>query len=125
MAKNNNINTTIISHDIHIKGEVHALGPIHVEGRVEGSIISKSYITIGELAVVKANLTANEIVVNGEVQGNVEALKGIKINQTGKVFGNIKGDRLIIEEGGLYQGNVNMDVIASQNIYEGHFEFKP
>ena len=125
MAKKNNINTTIIGHDIHIKGEVQALGPIHVDGRVEGSIVSKNHITIGELAVVKADLTANEIVVDGEVHGNVEAYEGIKINSTGKVFGNITGDRMIIEEGGLYQGNVNMDVIASQNMYEGHFEFRP
>ena len=81
MAKKNNIDTTIIGHDIYIKGEVHALGPILVEGRVEGSMVSKSYINIGENAVVKADLVANEIVVDGEVQGNVEALEGIKINK--------------------------------------------
>ncbi len=117
--------TTFIGKDMYIKGDLHSLGSIFIDGRVEGNIVCQAEVTVSEHAVVKANITAKYILINGEVQGEVESLEGLKINSTGKVFGNIRGDRLIIEEGGVYQGHVNMDVIAAQNIYENKFEFKP
>ena len=40
------------------------------------------------------------------------------------VFGDISGDKLTIDEGGVYKGKVNMDVISSKNVYEGAFQFK-
>jgi len=38
------------------------------------------------------------------------------------LYGDITGDRLIIEEGGIYKGKVNMDIISSKNLYEGKFQ---
>ena len=117
--------STVIGPDVYIKGEVCSLGTVHVEGRVEGNVVSHGDVLIGEQAVLKASLKGKRIIINGEVHGDVEAVQGVKINATGKVFGKITGDRLYIEEGGIYKGEVNMDVIASQNTFEGNYEFKP
>ena len=62
-----------------------------------------------------------DVVVAGEVIGNIEAIKSLRILATGKVYGNITGDQLFIEEGGVYKGKVNMDTISSKNPYEGDF----
>ena len=56
------------------------------------------------------------------VLGNIESVKSLVITKTGKVYGDISGDQLIIEEGGIYKGKVNMDVISSKNAYEGEFQ---
>jgi cytoskeletal protein CcmA (bactofilin family) len=68
---------------------------------------------------VKANIVGKSVVVAGEVVGNIEAISGLRICQTGRVYGDISGDQLIIEEGAIYKGNVNMDIISSNNVYEG------
>ena len=55
-----------------------------------------------------------------EISGDVKVTGDLLIY--GKVYGNISGDQLIIEEGGIYKGKVNMDVISSKNSYEGEFQ---
>ncbi|MBT5855686.1 polymer-forming cytoskeletal protein [bacterium] len=117
-----NIVTTIVGEETEFKGTLHAQGSVRVEGTLEGEIYSQGEVTIGEKSCVKANIFAKRIIVAGEVTGNIEAIQGLKICKTGKVFGDITGDRLIVEEGGIYKGKVNMDVISSKNLYEGNFE---
>ena len=112
----------IIGPESNIKGNLHSQGSIRIDGTVTGEIVSQGEVFIGETSVCNASINANRIVIAGQVLGNVEATKGIKICATGKVEGNITGDRLIVEEGGIYKGQVNMDVISSRNLYEGKFE---
>lgn len=113
---------TIIGEESEIKGAIHSQGSIRIEGTVEGDIVSQGEVVVGEHSTVKANIYGRRVVVAGVVMGNVEAINGLKICRTGKVYGDIAGDRLIIEEGGIYKGKVNMDVISSSNLYEGKFE---
>ena len=112
----------IVGPESNIKGLIHSQGSIRIEGTIEGEIVSQGEVFIGESSVCKATISANRVVIAGQVIGDVEAVKGIKICATGKVEGNITGDRLIVEEGGIYKGKVNMDVISSRNLYEGQFE---
>jgi len=112
----------IIGPESNIQGNLHSQGSIRIEGIVTGEIVSEGEVFIGEGSVCNASINATRVVIAGQVFGNVEATKGIKICATGKVEGNITGDRLIVEEGGVYKGQVNMDVISSRNLYEGKFE---
>ena len=113
---------TVIGEETELKGSIHSQGSIRIEGALEGDVVSQGEVFIGEKSCLKANVYGQRVVVAGEVTGNVEAVKGIKICSTGKVYGDISGDRLIVEEGGIYKGKVNMDVISSRNLYEGKFE---
>ena len=77
---------------------------------------------ISPLILWGCNIFAKQVVIAGEVIGNIEATSGLEICNTGRVYGDISGDRLIIDEGAIYKGKVNMDVISSKNIYEGKLE---
>lgn len=112
----------IIGPESNIQGNLHSQGSIRIEGMVTGEIVSQGEVYVGETSVCNASISAVRVVIAGQVLGNVEATKGIKICATGKVEGSITGDRLIVEEGGVYKGQVNMDVISSRNLYEGKFE---
>ena len=126
MKKQNKFRTevvnTVIGEETSIKGSIHTQRSIRVEGAFEGDINSQGEIYIGQNSKVKATLFGKHIVVAGEVVGNIEAVKSLHILKTGKVFGDITGDQLNIEEGGIYKGKVNMDVISSKNAYEGDFQ---
>lgn len=113
---------TVIGSDSEFRGTLHAQGSVRIEGSFEGEVISQGEVYVGVKSKIKGNISAKRIVIAGEVNGDVEVVQGLKIMKTGKVYGNITGDRLIIEEGGIYKGKVNMDVISSKNLYEGKFE---
>lgn len=121
MAKLKKYNTeivnTVIGEDSSIKGSIHSQQSIRIDGIFEGEINSQGEIFIGVNSHVNANIFGKHVVVAGEVVGNIEAVKSLQITKTGKVYGNIAGDQLLIEEGGIYKGNVNMDIISSKNSY--------
>ncbi|RAP27392.1 cell shape determination protein CcmA [Candidatus Marinamargulisbacteria bacterium SCGC AG-343-D04] len=115
---------TVVGEDTSVKGMIHSQRSIRIEGTFEGEINSQGEVYIGQNSKVKASLFGKHITVAGEVIGNIEAVKSLHILKTGKVFGDIAGDQLNIEEGGIYKGKVNMDIISSKNAYEGEFQLK-
>lgn len=122
MKKNKKVNnsaiTTIIGPDANVKGTIDTQESLRVEGTFEGTLNSKGEIYIGEGAVVNADIYGRRVVVAGEVRGMIEAINGLEITGTGRVYGDITGDRLIVDEGAVYKGNVNMDIITSKKKYE-------
>ena len=115
---------TIVGSETSFKGVLHSQSSVRLEGSFDGEVNSHGMIFVGPGCVVNAQLFAKDVVVAGEVVGNIEAVKSLHILKTGKVYGDITGDQLIIEEGGVYKGKVNMDVISSKNSYEGSFQLK-
>jgi len=120
----NDIVNTVIGEESSVKGSIHSQRSIRVEGSFEGEINSQGEIYIGINSTVKANIFGQHIIIAGEVIGNIEVVKSLTILKTGKVYGDISGDQLNIEEGGIYKGKVNMDVISSKNTLEGEFQFQ-
>lgn len=118
----NELVNTLIGEGTTIKGLLHTQRSLRVDGHIEGEIKAQGDVFIGEKSHIKANIVAKHVVVAGQVTGNIEAVSGLHITKTGKVYGDITGDQLLIEEGGIYRGKVNMDVISAQNPYEGSFK---
>ena len=112
---------TVIGPETTIQGMLHSQRSMRIEGQViNGEISSEGEIYIGENSIVKVSkLVARDVIVAGEVRGDIEAIKSLQILKTGRVYGNITGDQLKIEEGGIYKGKVKMDIISAQNKYEG------
>lgn len=113
---------TIIGEESELKGTLDTQGAVRIEGTFEGQLNAQGEVIIGEKARVKANIFGKRVVISGEVTGNIEALAGLEISSTGKVYGDITGDRLIVDEGAVYKGKVNMDIITSKSTYEEEFD---
>lgn len=111
---------TVIGEETTIEGILHSQRSIRIEGTFEGEVNSQGEVFIGQKSKVKANIYGKNVIVAGEVVGNIEAIKSLHICNSGKVYGDISGDQLTIDEGAIYKGKVNMDVISSKNAYEGH-----
>lgn len=120
--KKNPSANTVLGKDTVFKGELNTEHPILVEGTLEGLLKSQGDVFVGQKGMIKADISGNKVIVSGQVVGNIEALQGLEINGTGRVYGDISGARLVIEKGAIYRGKVNMDAITSENIYEGDFE---
>jgi cytoskeletal protein CcmA (bactofilin family) len=108
----NEVVTTILGEGTHFQGTLHAQRSVRIDGIFDGDLHSQGQIIVGETGKVTATIVAKQVLVAGEVNGNIEAISGLYITKTGRVYGDVSGDQLTIEEGAIYRGRVNMDVIA-------------
>lgn len=103
MSKKNNSMDSIIGVNTIIKGEIEVKGTIRVDGRFEG-IITADWVIIGKTGYIEGKVTAGAIMVSGEIIGKVFSSDFVEIKQTGKIIGDIETDRIIILEGGRFEG---------------------
>lgn len=121
-AYNNELINTVVGKDAEFKGNINTQQSVRIEGSFEGGEInSQGEVFIGYESKVKANIIAKKVLIEGEVIGDIEATCGLRISNTGKVYGNLTGDQLIIEEGAVYKGKVNMDIKSSRQ-YESNLQ---
>ncbi|NPA54845.1 MAG: polymer-forming cytoskeletal family protein [Epsilonproteobacteria bacterium] len=112
MAKTTN-STTLISKGAMIKGELEFSAKLHVEGRVEGTIVSTNEISIGKEGSIKGTLKANKLTVNGSFEGTAEC-DTIEIVDGGEVRGEIIIKNIIIEKGGCFVGTSKLKTTAEK-----------
>jgi cytoskeletal protein CcmA (bactofilin family) len=96
-----------ISQGIKIKGEVTGSEDLFVDGQVDGKLsLTNGSLTIGPNGVVKADVTAREVIVRGKVEGKVSGRDKVQLWSTGQVTGEVQTDRLAIEDGAMLRGKV-------------------
>jgi cytoskeletal protein CcmA (bactofilin family) len=102
---------TMIGKSIRIKGEIAASDPIYIYGSVEGAISAPAHrVTIGKEGTVKADITAREVVVMGDVCGKLQADERVEIRNEGSLLGELTTTRLSVEEGAILQATINVHV---------------
>lgn len=100
---------SVIGPTVVIKGEVTAEEDLLVKGRIEGFIDHSQTITIHAEGTVAAEVKAEEVLVEGTVDGNVYGTKRVQIAATGNVNGNVYAPRVGVLEGASFKGAIDMD----------------
>jgi cytoskeletal protein CcmA (bactofilin family) len=99
--------TACVSQGIKIKGEVRGSEDLFIDGTVEGTItLENSGLTVGPNGTVKADIVAKELTLRGEAQGTFTAEDRIQIWHTARVQGDLKAQRISIEDGAELRGKV-------------------
>jgi cytoskeletal protein CcmA (bactofilin family) len=98
-----------VSRGICIKGEVTGSSDLLLDGQVEGTVrLGGACVTLGPNSRARANVSAREIIVEGALEGSLEARERVQIRRSGRVTGNVTSPRLAIEEGAVLRGHVEM-----------------
>ena len=98
-----------IGKTVVICGEVKGSEDLIVDGRVEGTIsLSDNRLTIGPSANVAADLSAKDVLILGQVQGNVVASGRVELRAGCHVEGDIRALRLAIEDNAIFRGKVDL-----------------
>ncbi len=102
-------NTATIGKAVKINGQIFTKEDLYVDGDVEGTIESHdNKVTIGPNGRVQAGIRAREVVILGQVQGNVEASDKVDIRKDAKLVGDITTSRISIEDGALFKGSIDI-----------------
>ncbi|MGA9071159.1 MAG: polymer-forming cytoskeletal protein [Terracidiphilus sp.] len=98
-----------IGKSIVICGEVKGSEDLIVDGRVEGTVnLLESRLTIGASANVAANLSAKDILVLGQIKGNLNASGRVELRAGCLVEGDIRALRLAVEDNAVFRGKVDL-----------------
>ena len=98
-----------IGKSISIKGDLSGNEDMVIEGKVEGTVeLPNAQLTVGENGVVQAEVRAKSIVIVGHVKGNVLGTERVEVQGSGVVDGDVTAPRLIVAEGAVVNGSIQM-----------------
>src|SRR5690349_2153141 len=94
---------------VKINGQIYSKEDLYVDGDVEGTIeLQEHRLTIGPNGKVHSAVKAREVVVLGNIQGNVDASDKLEIRKDARLVGDIKTARIIIEDGAYFKGSIDI-----------------
>ncbi|MCR6574294.1 polymer-forming cytoskeletal protein [Campylobacter insulaenigrae] len=96
--------TTVISSGAKIEGSFYFNSMLHLDGEITGDVTSSSVIVIGKSGVLKGQVKADKIVINGIFEGEM-SVDSLEILSGGVLNGNIVVKQLSIENGGKFNGS--------------------
>jgi cytoskeletal protein CcmA (bactofilin family) len=92
-----------------IRGEVKGSEDLIVDGRLEGTIsLSEGRLTIGPNANVIADLSAKDVLIMGQVHGNIVATGRVELRAGCVVEGDVRALRLAVEDNAVFRGKVDL-----------------
>jgi cytoskeletal protein CcmA (bactofilin family) len=101
--------STVIGKSVVIRGELSGQEDLYIDGDVEGTVtLPESRLTIGPNAKVRADVNAREIVIFGNLTGNISSTGRVDLRQSAVVKGDILASRLSIEESAVVTGRVEL-----------------
>lgn len=92
-----------------IKGDIVGREDLTIDGDVEGAIELREHrLTVGPNGKVRSNVKAREVVIFGNVKGNIDATDKIEIRGNATLIGDIRTARVLIEDGAYFKGAVDI-----------------
>jgi cytoskeletal protein CcmA (bactofilin family) len=95
---------SLISSDLKVTGNLETPGDIQIEGEIDGDVRAH-LLTIGESAVLRGEVVADDIVVTGRVIGRIRGEK-VRLTASARVEGDVIHKTIAIESGAHFEGSV-------------------
>jgi cytoskeletal protein CcmA (bactofilin family) len=105
-----------------VRGDLTAEGAIRIDGTVEGSVSSKGAVVVGESGVVRGGVSGCDVVIAGQVLGDIVCPGHLEILAKGRVEGDIEAQSMRIETGGVFCGTSRMGQRSGEGAAEGSGE---
>ena len=101
--------STLLGQGAEINGEFNAEGSVRMDGKVHGNVSVTGALILGATGVIEGNITADSVLIGGEVFGNIDAASRAELTSTARVFGDIHTNIVVIDEYAVFQGGCNMN----------------
>lgn len=99
---------TVITQGIQLKGEVKGTHDIILYGEFEGRIELSGLLLVGKTGRVDGEIEAQNVIVEGAIEGKLTANEKVEIRDGGKYKGDIVAASILVSEKALFDGNVSM-----------------
>lgn len=100
--------TAFIDQGSEFEGKLSFKDTARIDGRFRGEISSENTLEVGETGQIDADVKAQNIMISGEVNGKITAARMVVLFKTARVKGIISTPSLIVEEGAIFNGEIEM-----------------
>lgn len=101
---------SVLMSDVMVEGELHCDQNIMVDGQFKGTVAAENNtVAIGPNALVYADISANTVVIEGAVKGDIKAESRVVLSPSGRVSGNIYATVVKVEHGARFKGVIEID----------------
>jgi cytoskeletal protein CcmA (bactofilin family) len=107
---------TMIGEGMSISGILHfGEGMVRLDGNLEGKAIGQGTLVIGEKGRLRGEMEVGILVLGGRAEGRILAADLAHITSSGKLFGKVQSPRLVIDKGGIFEGEGQSGVLAEDS----------
>ena len=110
MKQNLEENNVYLGKNSFFEGKLTLEGVFRLDGKVQGEIFHKGTLIMSETAIVRGKVEVSALILNGMVEGEVNAKERIEIHSKGRLLGTISTPVLVIQDGGVFEGNCRMGI---------------
>ena len=98
---------TLIGRADRLEGTLKVADTLRIQGTLEGTVEATT-VHIDEGAKVRADITADEVIIGGDYSGKLVCRQRLEIRATGQIVGHVETFRLMLHEGGSIDGELKM-----------------
>lgn len=95
---------TLINEGCKITGTISGTGSYLVNGEVDGDCDLDGTVTIAPNGLWKGTVKASDIIVAGQVEGNIIAAGKVEITDSAHIIGTVSGEAIAVAEGAVVEG---------------------
>ncbi|MCP4630700.1 MAG: polymer-forming cytoskeletal protein [bacterium] len=113
-AKDTSKDTTYLGKNLKINGNVSGEGNLIILGVFDGDFELKGQLKVAQGAVIKGNIKATGVSINGKVDGTIEASERILLDTTASMKGRLVTPKISIQDGAVFDGELQMSKKTDQ-----------
>ena len=95
----------VLNSDVEVIGSLRFSDDLLIDGTVEGDISSEGVLSVGQNAVIRAEINTKSVIIHGKVIGNVTVTDRVELKSTAELVGDIQAASLAIEGGAIFIGH--------------------
>jgi cytoskeletal protein CcmA (bactofilin family) len=101
---------SLIASGTVITGDVAFAGGLRVDGHIMGNLTASketpSLLVISETAIIVGEIRADHVIINGAVQGPIEAAQLLELQPKAKIEGDVSYKALEMHQGAVISGQL-------------------
>ena len=99
---------SLVDRNSSFDGTYRSERDLRIEGNAKGTIECRGTLFVADGATVEATIDAEHVTVAGEVAGEVRCRGRLQLMPSARVRGRISTQSLVINEGAIYEGQLEM-----------------
>lgn len=97
---------SVIAADITIEGKIEGSGDVRIAGRFKGDVNVQGNLTIEHGAKLNGGVRAKQVLVSGELEGNIESADLVELRDSAALTGDLKAGSLTVAPGCKIRGHI-------------------
>jgi len=100
--------TTFVAAGTEISGSIKGQGEYIFCGTVEGDCSIDGPVTLAAGGIWRGTMRGEDLIIAGEVEGDVIAAQRVEVSGTAKITGSLSGNSIAVAEGAIIEGEIKV-----------------